>query len=377
MAEGGMPVLFNPTTSVSAETDISVVQRFHAQLPSFKPTPLVPLAEVANQLGVKSVFVKDESSRLGLPSFKILGASWGAYRAIAAKFGLPDDAPFDSVASAAREGLVTLFAASEGNHGRALAATARMLGVQANIYLPSSVHEAAITHIASEGAKVTVSELDYDGAMMEAFADSKATPGGLFVQDTSFDGYEQIPRWIVQGYSTLLAEVREQLAKQGLEHDLIVSPVGVGSLCHAVVRHSKSSERHCAVLAVEPDTAPCLYESLRSGHLVTVPTAHTIMEGLNCGKVSLDAFDDLKAGVDAAATVSDHESHEALQYLSSRGIRSGPCGAATLAALRRLAEVNPRPAWFNQDSVIVIINTEGPREYAAPSPNVVVDNAVS
>jgi diaminopropionate ammonia-lyase family len=259
-----------------------------------------------------------------------------------------------------------LFTASAGNHGRALAAMATILGVQARIYVPRTVNDEAIRLIASEGGKVTVTKKDYDGAMGEAWDEASTTAGGLFVQDTAFEGYEDIPKWIVEGYSTLLSETEEQLREQDLKASLVVTPVGVGSLAHAVVRHCKSDSRNCAVMSVEPDTAACLYQSLVAGKPTPVLTTKTTMEGMNCGTLSSTVFQDLQEGVDASATISDYESHQAIQYLTSESVNSGPCGGAALAALWRLAESTCRPEWFTEDAVLVILSTEGLRDYDIP-----------
>ncbi|KAF2647081.1 threonine dehydratase [Lophiostoma macrostomum CBS 122681] len=367
MVQSRRPIYFNDKTgTLQVDADLSVVYQFHRQLPHYARTPLVPLDDLAKKLGVKSVFIKDESNRLSLPAFKILGASWGSYRAIIAKTGISTDSPLEKVAQAAQQDNIVFFTASAGNHGRALAAMARILGIQARIYVPRTVNKEAIRLILSEGAKVTVSKKDYDGAMIEAWDEASRTQGGLFVQDTAFEGYEDIPRWIVEGYSTLLSETEEQLREQHLRANLVVTPVGVGSLAHAVVRHCKSGDRQCAVMSAEPDTAACLYQSLVAGKSSTVGTTKTTMEGMNCGTLSSTVFDDLRQGMDASATISDYESHQALQYLSTKSVNSGPCGGAALAALWHLADSAARPAWLNQDAVVVVLSTEGVREYETP-----------
>ncbi|KAF9869413.1 hypothetical protein CkaCkLH20_13130 [Colletotrichum karsti] len=376
MASGIRSVYINQRAGLLGPVaDTSLVQAFHQQLPSFERTPLVSLDELAEELDVKAVFLKDESNRLGLPAFKILGASWGTYRAITAELGLPANTPLGDVAQGAQNNSISLYAATEGNHGRAIAAMAKILGIPAHIYVPSSVNGEAVTLIASEGANVIVSNSHYDDAVLEAWEASKSANGGLLIQDNAFEGYEQIPAWIVEGYSTLVVEAEQQVAEKGLKPSLMVSPVGVGSLAHAVVSHCKSDGRNHAVLTVEPDTAPCLWKSLREGKPVSVPTLRTIMDGLNCGTVSVTAFEDLQSGVDASATVSDFEAQQGVDYLRTKGVKSGPCGGATVAALKRLAKVSPRPHFFSKDSVVVLLNTEGPRKYKAPL-DVSIDDVV-
>jgi threonine dehydratase len=225
------------------------------------------------------------------------------------------------------------------------------------------VNASAIHFIASEGAEVTISNKNYDGAMGEAWDTANTTQSALFVQGTAFDGYEDVPSWIVQGYSTMLSEIEVQLAEQDLEANLVVTPVGVGSQAHAVVRHCKSKGRRCAIMSVGPDTAACLYTSLVSGHSTPVRTSITTMEGMNCGTLSSTVFKDLQCGIDASATISDFESHQATLYLPDNSVNSGPCGGAALAALWRSADSSPRPAWLTEDSVVVLLSTEGLRDY--------------
>lgn len=361
------PLFFNDNTSpIYVDADLSTVRDFHRQLPKYTSTPLISLDNVAHEIGVKSVLLKDESNRLGLPAFKILGASWGSCRAIIAKSGISTKSSLGEIATAAQDTGITLITASAGNHGRALAFVANILEIPAHVFVPNSVGEEAIRLISSEGANVTVSKRDYDGAVEEAWNEAEKSEGGLFVQDTAFDGYEDIPRWIVEGYSTMLSEVEEQLQEQGFKADLVITPVGVGSLAHAVVRHCKSGGRDCKVMTVEPDTAACLYQSLRDGRSVSVRTTRTTMEGMNCGTVSTTAFNDLQAGVNASATISDFEAHQATAYLGEQSINSGPCGGAALAALRRLADGRSRPAWLHKDAVVVILSTEGQRQHNTP-----------
>ncbi|KAL6705256.1 hypothetical protein ACN47E_007216 [Coniothyrium glycines] len=362
-----LPILFRPDTStVEADAEIAPVQQFHSQLPGFAPTPLHTLEELAKEIGVKAVFLKDESSRLGLPAFKILGASWGCFRAITTRLRLSPTASLAEVRDAAQKAGIKLYTASAGNHGRALAAMARILCIPARIYVPNSTSAEAARLIESEGAIVVRSELSYDETVTLAWQASQISHEGLFVQDASFEGYHDIPKWIVQGYSTLLKEVEQQLSEKGSKPDLIVTPVGVGSLAHAVVLHCKSENRQCAVMTVEPETAPCLYTSLKLGKPTSVRTAHTIMEGLNCGTVSMDVFADVSAGVDACAAVSDFQAHRGVQYLADYNISSGPCGGASVAALRKLAACDRRPHWFTDTAIVVILSTEGHRKYIEP-----------
>ncbi|KND33498.1 diaminopropionate ammonia-lyase [Streptomyces acidiscabies] len=307
----------------------TAVRAFHRTLPDYAPTPLTELPTLARELNLGRVFVKDESSRLGLPAFKALGATWAIHRALA-------DAPHTT----------TLVTATDGNHGRAVARTARQLGMQAHVFIPQGVDPAPI---AAEGAKVTEVDGDYDTAVRHA----AETPDALLIQDTAWPGYEEIPAWIVEGYDTLCAEIDEQLPA---EPDLIVVPVGVGSLAQAVITHYRSRPNAPALMSVEPDSAACVLESLRHGEPVSVTTGRTTMAGLNCGTPSSIAWPYLHGGLDAAIAVTDEASARAAAELAALGVDSGPCGAAPLAGLRAARHLLPD---LGPDSVAVLLNTEG------------------
>lgn len=341
-------------------------ESLHSKLPGFKSTPLRLLP--SNITGVDRVYLKDESQRLGLSSFKILGASWGTFRAIIQKYNLPLCTDFDSVKATVQQYSTHLVAATDGNHGRAVAHMARLLGTKATIFVPETVDSYTREKIAGEGAAILVNQSDYDATVKSAFEYARRSSNYLLVQDTSFEGYHEIPKWIVDGYTTMLQEVEEQLNVLNLKATHIFTPVGVGSLANAVVNYSKSEGRAVSVIAVEAQAAPCLQASLRSGSTSPVPTSKTIMDGLNCGTVSDISWQTLRRGVDAAITISEHESHEAVLRLSSVGVESGPCGAAPFAALQKIIAM-PEHNMINldKDSIVVLLSTEGPRQYVVPA----------
>jgi diaminopropionate ammonia-lyase len=296
---------------------------------------------LAVELGVGHVFVKDESSRLGLPAFKVLGASWACRHVL-------EQHPAS-----------TFVTATDGNHGRAVARMAAHFGVDAVVFVPQVMLPDTATRIADEGAEVVRVDGDYDTAVRAAAEFADAAPGRALVQDTAWPGYEQVPAWIVEGYDTMLSEVDDQLEKPP---DLVAVPVGVGSLAEAVVRHYRRPHgSHPRVLSVEPDTAACVLASLTAGRPVTVSTAATVMAGLNCGTVSAAAWPVLHPGCDAAIAVSDQEALRAVDDLGQLGISSGPCGAATLAGVRAaLNDLSRRTALgLDDDAVVVLLSTEG------------------
>ena len=324
---------------------------FHRTLPGYAVTPLIDLPVLAAELGVGRVLAKDESLRLGLPAFKALGASWAIHRALRDRTD---------------RGPVTVVTATDGNHGRAVARFARLLGHRASIWIPDGVHPSAVQAIEDEGARVTVVGGSYDEAVAAA-ARAADTDGSVLVQDTAWPGYEEIPGWIVEGYSTLFAEADTQLAGAGIPGpDLVVVPVGVGSLLQAALSHyrRRGAPARTAVLSVEPEAAACIAPSLVAGHPVTVGTGVTVMAGLNCGTPSSLAWPYVVHGLDAAVAVSDADDVRAAHDLAALGVAAGPCGAAGLAALRVAllgvgSEDRCAHLGLDANSTVVLVVTEG------------------
>jgi len=282
---------------------------FHASMPGYAPTPVHELRELATEVGVAAVLVKDESSRFGLPAFKILGASWAAERALREQ---PD--------------AHTLVTASAGNHGRAVARVAALRGLRCRVFLPERSLEVRRAAIASEGAEVVVVAGSYEDAV--AAADVAARESGVLALADVGDGGPAA--WVVEGYATLFDEAHAQA-----EYDVVVVPVGVGSLAAAAARHAAATGRK--VVAAEPATAACLTASLADGAPRTVETPGTIMAGLDCAEISPYAWPTLRAGIHGSVTVTDDEARSAQRELADAGIAIGESGAAPLAALRRLA----------------------------------------
>lgn len=349
----------------SAERPGADVLAFHRALDGYAPTRLVELPMVAAELGVGRVFVKEESSRLGLPAFKILGASYAVSRALSARFGVADQAlaPADLRRKIVEHGPVELIAATDGNHGRAMARMARLLGLPACIHLPRTLPSAAKAGIESEGARTVELDMDYDAVVRTAAAAArKARDAALLVQDTAWPGYREVPQWVVDGYSTLFVEVDDALAALGIDRvDAVLVPVGVGSLAQAAVQHCRSVEYPTVVMSVEPGNAPAVIRSLQAGELITVSTSFTVMSGLNCGTPSTNAWPFLRDGLDAAVTVSDAQAAAAVHDLEVLGVDAGPCGAASLAAARTTMLDDRRRAALalGPDAVLVLVSTEG------------------
>ena len=286
---------------------------------------------------------------------------------------LPLNSAIEKVGEAARERGVVFYAATDGNHGRAVARMAGILGVKAVIVVPEFTDRVTRERIEGEGAEVRRVKGDYDEAVAEAarLCEETGKEGregvGVLVQDNAWEGYEEVPAWIVDGYSTMLVEVEEQLETEGVRADIIVTPIGVGSLGTAVVRFAKCNGRGVKVIAVEPEAAACLNENLRKGRHAVVETGKTIMDGMCCGTVSTTAWSVLRDGVDASVTVGEKECHDAVQFLHSNDINAGPCGAAAIAGLRRVVNERRDELGLRQESVVVLLSTEGARPYESPT----------
>ncbi|KAG4438688.1 hypothetical protein IFR05_005815 [Cadophora sp. M221] len=349
------------------------VQVFHQSLPHYNTTPLVPLPGIAKELGIAHLFVKDESSRFGLSAFKILGASWATKRSLEKRLGLDTSSTpisLDQLASAAQAADFTLYAATDGNHGRAVARMAKYLGIKARIYVPSMLDSEAKDKITNEGAVIEVVDGPYDQTVVKTkLASEKHADGkGVLISDTALDIEDETARWIVEGYQTMFDEIEKQIVEQTGERKIshVLTPVGVGSLSQAVCTHWQRTEREekPAILTVEPETAACLKTSLEAGRPTSVDAKYTICTGMCCGTISLIGWPILSEGVSAAITARDVEVDRAVGELATYGVFAGPCGAATLAGLRFL--VNSGEMALGPDAVVVVLCTEGKRGYLTP-----------
>jgi diaminopropionate ammonia-lyase len=342
----------------------------HRRLPGYAPTPLGSLAGLAGRLGVGDVLLKDESVRLGLPAYKILGAAWATYRALTRRLGQPPEPWRDLAELRARLGPlspVTLVTATDGNHGRGVARVARWLGLPADIYLPGGTVPARLAGIRSEGARVIEVEGTYDVAV--ACAVAAESEDALLIQDHGWPGYEEIPAWVAEGYETMFVEVDEELGVRGeAPFDLVLVQIGVGTLASAVVRHYRRAglEHRPALVGVEPTGAACALLSIEAGHPVMIPAGAdaSIMAGLNCGTPSSAAWPLMRDGMDAFVAVEDDQAREAMRLLAEAGIVAGESGAAGLAGLIELlagssaAEARSRLQITTATRVLLLV-TEG------------------
>jgi diaminopropionate ammonia-lyase len=338
---------------------------FHRRFPGYAPTPLTEMPALAEALGVGHIWVKDESSRLGLPSFKILGASWATYRAVTGRLDMPGASLDELHAAIEARPPLTLATATDGNHGRAVARMAAILGCRAHVLVPLGTAAARIDAIASEGAAVAVVDGTYDEAVAQAA--TEAGPDCLVISDTSWPGYEEIPRWIVEGYGTICREADDQLG--GERPDLVVVQIGVGSLATAVVQHYRPTGAR--IVGVEPETAACMLAAVEAGRIVEVPGPHnSIMAGLNCGLASLLAFPIVSTGVDLFVAIADERAREAMRHMAKAGIVAGETGAAGIGGLLELltgpeAEPMRHLLGITPSTRVLALCTEGATDPAA------------
>jgi diaminopropionate ammonia-lyase len=348
----------------------------HRTLPGYAPTPLRDAPRLAARLGLARVRVKDESARLGLPAFKILGASWASWCALSERLALDPAALADPLgalrARAAALRGVRLAAATDGNHGRGVARVARWLGLPARIFVPAGSARARIDAIAGEGAEVVEVEGGYDDTVARAAREQER--GAILVQDHAWPGYEALPRRVVEGYATLFAEIDEQLAAAGAGAPrLALIQTGVGALAAAAVQHWRrpglARSARPALANVEPAGAACVLASIEAGRIVTVPAgAHSsCMAGLNCGTPSSVAWPALREGIDVFVAVSDGRAVEAMRALADDGIVSGESGAAGVAGLLALCADPAARARLGLDASAeaLVISTEGATDPAS------------
>ena len=330
---------------------------FHQRLPGYAPTPLEELPRLASDLGLRAIHVKDESARFGLPSFKPLGAFWAAYRLVRERYDneVGQWRTWSELANRLRSikpfGFVT---ATEGNHGRAVARVARLMGLDARIFVPEGTAPSRVRAIESEGATCVAVDGAYDDAV-EAAA-SAANRHQVLLSDTSWPGYETVPQWVVEGYGTVFHEIDLTLRDPV---DVVLVPIGVGGLAASAARHFRAQADGPILVGVEPLGAACVMESIRAGKRVSLEGVQdSIMAGLNCGTPSLVAWPAVSRGIDWFIGLEDHRIPWAMRTMGEHGIQSGETGAAALAGLAAVLEKQEEPI-IAADHSVLLLNTEG------------------
>ena len=345
---------------------------FHHTLPDYAPTPLVRLPGLARALGVGEVLVKDESHRFGLNAFKGLGGIYALARAAGEVLGLAGPLTWESLQTpAARQALagVEFVTATDGNHGRGVAWAARRLGCRAHVYLPAGSVPARAQAILDAGAvEAEILPLSYDDTVAHA-ARLAREKGWRLIQDTSWPGYEDVPAWIVQGYTTMAREAAEQLEELGLARPThVFLQAGVGAMAGGVLGYlaARYGEAAPDFLIAEPEDIPCIYASAQAGQPRRVEgQAGTIMAGLNCGTPCSLTWPVLRDLARWYAACPDAVAEEGMRLLGrphpgDPAVVSGESGAVTAGLLARLAQSPLRQdLGLGEDSVVLLFSTEG------------------
>ena len=351
---------------------------FHASFPIYQPTPLTSLPGLAQALGVKEIRVKDESFRFGLNAFKVLGGSYAMGRYIAQRLGEDITAlPASRILSPeirARLGDVTFVTATDGNHGRGVAWTAHQLGQHSVVYMPKGSAPERLHNIQAEGADASITDLNYDEAVRLANRQAQEQ-GWVMVQDTAWEGYTDIPLWIMQGYTTMGYEIVRQLESEGAPPPThLFLQAGVGSMAGAMAGFFSSyyEEQRPFLTIVEPNKANCIFRTAQANdgtlHFVT-GDMDTIMAGLACGEPCTIAWDVLRECADAFLSCPEYAAADGMRILAApqRGdtpIVSGESGAASLGCAANLllhkSLLSLREALhLDENSRLLFISTEG------------------
>ena len=374
-----MPKTDDSQLQVMSLENVAKARAFHESFPQYSVTPLVKLDHMAAYLGLKEVYVKDESYRFGLSAFKVLGGSFAMARYIAKQTGKDvSELPYNVLTSDELRnefGQATFFTATDGNHGRGVAWAANKLGQKSVVLMPKGSTQTRLNNILKEGAKATIEEENYDECVRMANAMAEKTENGVMVQDTAWDGYEEIPAWIMQGYGTMANEADDQLHEAGCERPThVFIQAGVGSLAGAVQGFfaNRYPENPPKVVVVEAAPAACLYKGAcaKDGAIRIVDgDMVTIMAGLACGEPNTISWDILKNDVDTIIATPDWVAAKGMRMLAApfkgdQPVTSGESGAApfgTLACIMTMDEYKPlrEHLGLDENSKVLLFSTEG------------------
>ena len=364
--------------SAFASEEAVKAHSFHTGFAQYSQTPLTSLPNLAKALGVNSIHVKDESYRFGLNAFKVLGGSYALGRFIAKTLELPiEELPAQKILSPeVREklGQLTFITATDGNHGRGVAWTATQLGQKSVVYMPKGSAVERLENIRAAGADASITDLNYDDAVR--LADKHARENGwVMVQDTAWEGYTDIPLWIMQGYTTMGYEIVHQLEAAGEDAPThVFLQAGVGSMAGAMTGFFAAyyGEDRPFITIVEPKLADCLFRTAKAddGTLHNViGDMNTIMAGLACGEPCSLGWDILKNHADAFLSVPESAAADGMRILAAPAkgdspIVSGESGAAAFGAAANIllddALAHMKEALgLNQNSRLLFISTEG------------------
>lgn len=361
-----------------SKDEIEKTKKFHSSFPQYEETPLVNLKNLSENLGLSGIYIKDESYRFGLNAFKVLGGSFAMAKYLAKKLNRDiSELPYEKLISdeiRKELGDITFVTATDGNHGRGVAWTANKLKQKSVVYMPKGSSLIRLENIKKEGADASITDMNYDEAVRLAakYADEH---NGVVIQDTAWEGYEDIPAWIMQGYGTMALEALNQLNDYGVERPThIFVQAGVGSLAGAIQGFFASAYKdNCPITTiVEASEAACLYKSAvaNDGDLRIVDgDMPTIMAGLACGEANIIGWDVLKNCSSMFVSAPDHISANGMRILGNpiredKKVVSGESGAVTLGLLY---EIMTNPEYeelkeklkLDSNSKVLLFSTEG------------------
>ncbi|MFR7934892.1 MAG: diaminopropionate ammonia-lyase [Clostridium perfringens] len=361
-----------------SKEEVSKAKNFHESFSEYDKTPLVELDNLAKRIGVKGIYLKDESYRFGLNAFKVLGGSFAMGRYLADRLGEDiKDLPYERLTSdEVREKLgdITFVTATDGNHGRGVAWTANKLKQKSVVYMPKGSSLQRLNNIKAEGADASITDLNYDDAVRLAakYADEH---NGLMVQDTAWEGYEKIPAWIMQGYGTMALEALEQLNSiKVIKPTHIFVQAGVGSLAGAVQGFfaSEFGEECPKTVIVESNLADCFYKSAIAddgGARFVGGDMQTIMAGLACGEPNTIGWEVLKNHSTAFVSCPDWVSAKGMRILGNplkgdEKVTSGESGAVTTGLLYEIMTNEDykdlkEALELDENSRVLLFSTEG------------------
>ena len=355
--------------------EVEKAYEFHRSFPKYHETPLVNLSRLAAYFGIKGIFVKDESFRFNLHAFKVLGGSYAIARYISRELGKEyiDFKTLVSDETKQKLGDITFYTATDGNHGRGVAWAANRLRQKSVVLMPKGSSQTRLQNILKEGSDASITELNYDDAVRLANKLALKDPHGVVVQDTAWEGYEEIPGWIMQGYGTMSYEAQAQLVAAGIRKPThIFVQTGVGSMAGSVMGYYANlfPDDPPVMVIVEASAADCLYISNLAGKLVGVKgSLNTIMAGLACGEGNTISWDIIKNYARFFVSAPDWVSSRGMRVLAvplkgDNKVISGESGAVTaglLFTMLRDAEYKDmrEALGITSESVILLFSTEG------------------
>jgi diaminopropionate ammonia-lyase len=337
-------VRVNPMRDLTQhQARLNFARAFHTRLPDAAPTPLLDLRPLADELGLGGLLVKDESARLGLKGYEVLGAGWALYREVLGRLGRrpPRWQGMDDLRAAIEPvGPLRVVTVTDGGFGAGVARAAQLFGFSSVVYVPGTASPERLDVLAREGAEVVAVGTTWDDAMAAA-----ATETGdevVLLSESSWEGFDEIPLWVTEGYATVFEEVTDELETRGRPApDAVLVPLGIGALASAASSWFRS-ERFSPDLwlaGVEPTAAACWSASLEAGERVTLPAPGvTVMEGLARGLPSPSAWPVVSGALDAVVAVDDDQAREAATRLADHGVLASPTGAAAFAGLLEALE---------------------------------------